>query len=213
MKQVKAEILTDAGSYEVDVNPPEGCHYSSLLDYWKAVQDTIAAGIPFDYGRGLLVLGSGVIIKHIIIAEVCDDVKQLTSDDVKPATPDPKTDGGFYTFIIGANYLGVPVSVKAQAFNDLDHNRTICVPMEVDERPALDLIRPENLKVILESHYLRGGYRPREYVVLTPPAQLAGYEEAALYITDYITEEEEISLTQPPRNAKAWSGYRHEGGA
>lgn len=209
MKQIKAEILTDAGSYTVDVRTPEGGEFSSLMKAWEFVDDTIMNAMPFE-GDQLLVIGSGASLKHIRVFYANDDVKQGGHD----VEDDAQTPYGFFKITAKVNCLGTDIEVGIQAFNDAQLNRITYLPMDIGGRPVQDVVAAPILKDLVESWRRKEGDTPDQYVVLVP--QLLSYGEAALYISDYIEETEKEKTIKDwtdagVNTAKAWTEYRLEG--
>lgn len=204
----KAEIITDAMDYTVDI-PEES--QGDVLTAWKYVKDAISANMPLEgtiLGQpAVFSIEAGSSIKHI---KIYDDMAGIV------AAPDPtavKAQGsapkvGYYDFSIDRVFIGQKVNITGLGY--FDDGIDYYLPRYVNNEPAADAISAANLKNLIEAwHHEHVESYP---IVIAPPQglDLSDIDEARAYIKDYIDEQPtkaDAKATKDPK-AKAWTGWK-----
>lgn len=199
---IKAEIRTDAGDYKIPLP-----FATTLKEGWKIVTEAIKAGEPFAYGGNeLLVISPGAILKHIRVYKEDDDVVRFIKNNTQKAKPWDTT-GDYILTTARCVYLGNSVIAKGQAFNI--EERIYFLPMEINGKPALDMLNPKKLEEFVHYWANSEGLDDSCFTVVVPKQQLPDYEEALEYLKDYI-KETSGPVTAKEKNATAWQGWKAE---
>lgn len=198
---IKAEIRTDAGDYKIELN-----YVKTLKEGWEIVTETLRAGAPFDPGNHeLLVICPGAIMKHIRVYQEDDDVIPFMEDDAFEVLPAAQESGAYVFNTANCLYLGNSVKATLQVLNT--KYRAYFLPMEINGKPALDMLNPKKLEEFVTYWAHSEGLKEDRFTVVVPQQQLPDYEEALDYLKDYVKETQEPVAVQD-RNAKAWQGWK-----
>lgn len=159
MGDYKVEIKTDVGTYDVVV-PAADAHAA-----WLIVEDTLNTHMPFESGDEVLAIGTGAVIKHVVIK------KHEAAPVIEAAEETPEVVEGVFDWVKYLDYLGNPLVIKGVGYKG-PGIKTAIMPVQANRVPITEVIGVDKLNHLLAEVFEKEGNSPGTYHIMYLPDML-----------------------------------------